>query len=84
MLHRLWEMDEYASNHCLHFHDGDDDDDLSCYQDPPNPPPNLTNPPLAISSANFHSRLKTELLKLSYPDSAPAPRHVRHHHRLQT
>src|SRR6218665_4021799 len=50
---------------------------------PPNPPPNLTYPSLALSSTTFHSRLKTELFKLSYPDSTPAPRHVRRHHRLQ-
>src|SRR6218665_1723535 len=56
--------------------------DLRQFAQPPNPPPNLTYPPLALSSATFHSRLKTELFKLSYPDSTPAPRHVRHH-RLQ-
>src|SRR6218665_2168245 len=39
---------------------------------PPNPPPNLTYPSLALSSTTFHSRLKTELFKLSYPDSTPA------------
>src|SRR6218665_413655 len=50
---------------------------------PLNPPPNLTYPLLALSSATFHSRLKTELFKLSNPVSTPAPRHVRHHHRLQ-
>src|SRR6218665_3900737 len=60
--------------------------DLRQLAHPPNPPPNLTYPPLALSSAGpatFHSRLKTELFKLSYPDSTPGPRHVRHHHRLQ-
>src|SRR6218665_448381 len=50
---------------------------------PPNPPPNLTYPSLALSSTTFHSRLKTGLFKLSYPDSTPAPRHVRRHHWLQ-
>src|SRR6218665_2286112 len=34
------------------------------------------------SSATFHLRLKTELFKLSYPDSTHAPSHVRNHHRL--
>src|SRR6218665_496747 len=57
--------------------------DLHQFAHPPNPPPNLTYPPLALSSATFHSRLKTELFKLSYPDSPPAPRYVRRHHRLQ-
>src|SRR6218665_639473 len=47
------------------------------------PPLNFSSTPLALSSATFHSRLKTELFKLSYPDSAHAPRHIRHHHRLQ-
>src|SRR6218665_3584477 len=28
-------------------------------------------PPLALSSATFHSRLKTELFKISYPSSTP-------------
>src|SRR6218665_614681 len=46
-------------------------------------PLNFINTPLALSSATFHSRLETELLKLSYPDSTSAPRHVRHHYRLQ-
>src|SRR6218665_1276699 len=41
----------------------------------------LHSPPLLSS---FYSRLKTELFKLSYPDTTPAPRHVRHHHRCQT
>src|SRR6218665_170383 len=40
--------------------------------------------PLALSSATFHSRLKTEFFKLSYPDSTPEPPNVRHHHRLQS
>ena len=44
----------------------------------PNSPPNLTYPLLALSSTTFHSQLKTELFKLLYPDSTPAPRHVRH------
>ena len=39
---------------------------------PLNPPLNFTYLPLALSSATFHSRLKTELFKLSYPDSTPA------------
>src|SRR6218665_3520296 len=52
------------------------------------PPRNFINRPTPLSpitlpSATFHSRLETELFKLSYPDSTPAPRHVRHHHRLQ-
>jgi len=54
-----------------------------CFAQLPNPPPYLTYPPLALSSATFHSRLKTEILKLSHPDSTNAPRHVRRHHRLQ-
>jgi len=32
----------------------------------------------------FHSGLKTELFRLSYPDSTLAPPYVSHHHRLQT
>src|SRR6218665_2284781 len=40
---------------------------------PPNPPLNFTYPPLALSSATFHSRLKTELFKISY--SAPLLHH---------
>ena len=40
-------------------------------------PFNFTTTPLAISSAIFYSRLKTKLFKLSYPDSTPAPPHVR-------
>src|SRR6218665_3587534 len=47
------------------------------------PPLNFINTPLALSSATFHSRLETEHFKLSYPDSTSAPRHVRHHYRLQ-
>src|SRR6218665_774196 len=35
--------------------------DLHQFADPPNPPSNLTDPPLALASATFHSRLKTEL-----------------------
>jgi len=31
---------------------------------------------LALSSATFHPRLKTELFTLSYPDSTPAPLHI--------
>jgi len=59
--------------------------DLRQFAHPPNPPLNFTYPLLAIFSATFHSRLKTELFKISYPGSTPAPPHVhvRHHHRLQ-
>src|SRR6218665_2948770 len=57
--------------------------DLRQFEHPPNPPLNFTYPPLALSSARFHSRLKTELFKISYPGSTPSPSHVRHHHRLQ-
>src|SRR6218665_3851968 len=53
------------------------------FANPPNPPLNFIYPPLALSSATFHSRLKTELFKISYPGSTPSPSHVRHHHRLQ-
>ena len=51
----------------------------------PNLPLNFTYTPLALSSATFHSRLKTELFKISYLGSTPRPTppHVRHHHRLQ-
>jgi hypothetical protein len=35
---------------------------------------------LALSSATFHSRLKTELFRLSYLDSITAPPHAHHHH----
>ena len=49
----------------------------------PNPLLNFTYPPLALPSATFHSWLKTEPLKLSYPGSTPAPPHVRHHHCMQ-
>lgn len=38
----------------------------------------------ALSSATFHSRLKLELFKIAYPDSAPVPPHVQNHHRLQS
>src|SRR6218665_1919770 len=48
------------------------------------PPPNLTYPPLALSSATFYSQLKIELVKVSYPDSTPVPPHVRRHHRSPT
>ena len=48
-----------------------------------NPPLNFTSPPLALCSAILHLGLKTELVKLSYTDSTPAPPHVRNHHRLQ-
>src|SRR6218665_3418998 len=34
---------------------------LRQFAHPPNPPLNFTYPPLALSSATFHSRLKTEL-----------------------
>src|ERR1700733_4656225 len=44
-------------------------------------PVNATSPPLALSSAAFHSRLKTELFKFSYPESIPAPPYL-HHNRL--
>src|SRR6218665_1104817 len=37
--------------------------DLRQFAHPPIPPPNLTYPPLALSSATFHTRLKTELFK---------------------
>src|SRR6218665_1292690 len=57
--------------------------DLRQFAHPPNPPLNFTYPPLALSSATIHSRLKTELFKISYPGSTPSPSHVRHHHRLQ-
>ncbi|PGH37857.1 MAG: hypothetical protein CRN43_18665, partial [Candidatus Nephrothrix sp. EaCA] len=57
--------------------------DLRQFANPPNPPLNFIYPPLALSSATFHSRLKTELFKISYPGSTPSPSHVRHHHRLQ-
>src|SRR6218665_3150573 len=50
--------------------------DLRQFAHPPNRAPNFTYPPLALSSATFHSRLKTELFKISYPGSTPAPRHV--------
>src|SRR6218665_1667302 len=39
-------------------------------------PLDFTAPLLALSSAKFHSRLKTELFKLSYPDSTPAIPHL--------
>src|SRR6218665_1912482 len=42
--------------------------DLRQFAHPPNPSPNLTYPPSALSPTTFHSRLKTELFKLSYPD----------------
>src|SRR6218665_1684820 len=48
----------------------------------PNPPLNFIYPRLALSSATFHSRLKTELFKISYPDSTPATPHVHPHHPL--
>ena len=57
--------------------------DLRQFAHPPNPSPNLAYPPLALSSITFHSRLKTELFKRFHPDFTPAPRHVRHHNRLQ-
>src|SRR6218665_4127977 len=46
---------------------------LRQFAHPNNPPLNFTYPPLALSSATFHSRLKIELFKLSYPDSTPEP-----------
>src|SRR6218665_3031188 len=57
--------------------------DLRQFAHPPNRALNFTYPPLALSSATFHSRLKTELFKISYPGSTPEPRHVRHHLLLQ-
>src|SRR6218665_1395120 len=57
--------------------------DLRQFAHPPNRALNFTYPPLALSSATFHSRLKTELFKIFYPGSTSAPRHVRHHHLLQ-
>src|SRR6218665_1837567 len=57
--------------------------DLCQFAHLPNPSLNFTYHPLAISSATFYSRQKTELFKLSYSGSNPAPPHVRHHHRLQ-
>src|SRR6218665_1456494 len=48
--------------------------DLRQFANPPNPPLNFIYPPLALSSATFHSRLKTELFKISYPGPTPAPR----------
>src|SRR6218665_542210 len=57
--------------------------DLRQFANPPNPSLNFIYPPLALSSATFHSRLKTELFTISYPGSTPSPSHVRHHHRLQ-
>src|SRR6218665_3034216 len=47
--------------------------DLHQFAHPPNRALNFTYPPLAIPSATFHSRLKTELFKISYPGSTPAP-----------
>ena len=47
--------------------------DLRQFAHPPISPLNSTSPPLALSSSAFHSRLKTELFKISYPDSTPAP-----------
>src|SRR6218665_3545068 len=58
--------------------------DLRQFAHPPNRALNFTYPPPAPSSATFHSRLKTELFKISYPGSTPVPRHVRHHHLGQT
>src|SRR6218665_2536236 len=57
--------------------------DIRQFAHPPSPPLNFNYPPLALSSATFHSRLKTELFKISYPGSTPSPSHVRHHHRLE-
>src|SRR6218665_1247012 len=57
--------------------------DLRQFAHPPNRALNFTYPPLALSSVTFHSRLKTELFKISYPGSTSAPRHVRHRHLLQ-
>src|SRR6218665_970386 len=46
----------------------------------PNLPLNFITPPLALSSVTLHSRLKTELFSLSYPDSTPMAPNVRYHH----
>ena len=56
--------------------------DLRQFAHHPISPLNSNSPPLALSSSAFHSRLKTELFKISYPDSTPAPPHDHHHHRL--
>jgi len=48
----------------------------------PKVPLNFASPPLTLSSATFHSRLKTELFNLSCPDSTLSPAHDHHHHRL--
>ena len=48
--------------------------DLRQFAHPPSPPLKFTYPPLALSSATFLSRLKTELFKLSYPESRPISR----------
>src|SRR6188768_3043908 len=56
--------------------------DLRQFAHHPISPLNTTSPPLALSSSAFHSRLKTELFKISYPDSTPASPHDHHHHRL--
>ena len=57
--------------------------DLRQFAHPPIPTLNFTPPPLALSSATFHSRLNTEHFELSYPVSTPATPHVLHNHRLQ-
>src|SRR6218665_2732084 len=57
--------------------------DLHQFAHPPTPPLNFIYPPLALCSATFHSRLKTELFKLFYPGFTPAPPRVHHHHQLQ-
>src|SRR6218665_1755347 len=56
--------------------------DLHQCAHPPNPPLNFATPPLPLSSATFHSRLKVKLFKLSYPDSTSTPRHAHHHRNL--
>ena len=55
---------------------------LRQFSQPDISPVDVTSRPLELSSAAFHSRLKTELFKLSYPDSTPAPSHGHSHHRL--
>ena len=52
--------------------------DLRQFAHHPISPLNSNSPPLALSSSAFHSRLKTELFKISYPDSTPAPPHDHH------
>ena len=56
--------------------------DLHQFANPRKSSLNFTSPLLALSSTALHSWLKTELFKLSYPDSTLAPPHDHHHHRL--